>query len=141
LNQGRLVNIAPVLPTPDVRRTAAYYRDVLGFKVVDHYDAEEPFATIYRDSVELILLQAKHGDVQSNAVRYGAGFDVYLDPDTVEAVDSIYQELKARGAKLLGEPAMTAYGSYEFVVEDVDGRLIGIGRVSDRETFFHGTFD
>ena len=141
MNQGRLVNIAPVLPTPDVRRTAAYYRDVLGFKVVDHYDAEEPFATIYRDSVELILLQAKHGDVQSNAVRYGAGFDVYLDPDTVEAVDSIYQELKARGAKLLGEPAMTAYGSYEFVVEDVDGRLIGIGRVSDRETFFHGTFD
>jgi hypothetical protein len=49
--------------------------------------------------------------------------------------------LKARGAKLLGEPAMTAYGSYEFVVEDVDGRLIGIGRVSDREVFFHGTFD
>ena len=141
MNQGRLVNIAPVLPTSDIRRTAAYYRDVLGFKVVDHYDAEEPFATIYRDGVELILVQAKHGGVQSNAARYGAGFDVYLDPDTVEAVDSIYLELKARGAKLLGEPAMTAYGSYEFVVEDVDGRLIGIGRVSDREVFFHGTFD
>jgi len=141
LKQARLVNVAPVLPTPDVRRTAAYYRDVLGFKVVEHYDAQEPFATIYRDSVELILVQARHGGVQPNTIRYGAGFDVYLDPDTVAAVDSIYDELKARGAKLLGEPAMTAYGSYEFVVEDVDGRLIGIGRVSDRDTFFHGVFD
>jgi hypothetical protein len=36
---------------------------------------------------------------------------------------------------------MTEYGSYEFVVEDVDGRLIGIGRVRDRGTFFHGAFD
>jgi catechol 2,3-dioxygenase-like lactoylglutathione lyase family enzyme len=141
MNRARLANVAPVLPTPDVRRTAAYYRDFLGFKVVEHYDAEEAFATLYRDSVELILVQARHGDVQSNTVRYGAGLDLYIDPDTVAAVDSMYEEVKAKGVKLLGEPAMTAYGSYEFVVEDVDGRLIGIGRVSDRDTFFHGAFD
>jgi hypothetical protein len=36
---------------------------------------------------------------------------------------------------------MTGYGSYEFVVEDVDGRLIGIGRIRDRETFFLGIFE
>ena len=141
MNPARLVNVAPVLPTPDVRRTAAYYRDALGFKVVEHYDAEEAFATLYRDSVELVLIQTRHGDVQSNTARYGVGFDVYIDPETVEAVDSIYEELQARGAKTLGEPAMTEYGSYEFVVEDVDGRLIGIGRVRDRGTFFHGSFD
>jgi hypothetical protein len=35
---------------------------------------------------------------------------------------------------------MTPYGSCEFVVEDVDGRLIGIGRISDRERFFQGAF-
>jgi catechol 2,3-dioxygenase-like lactoylglutathione lyase family enzyme len=141
MNRARLANVAPVLPTPDVRRAAAYYRDILGFKVVEHYDADEAFATLYRDSVELILVQTRHGDVQSNTARYGAGFDVYIDPETVGAVDSMYEELKASGAKTLGEPAMTAYGSYEFVVEDVDGRLIGIGRVRDRGTFFHGAFD
>jgi catechol 2,3-dioxygenase-like lactoylglutathione lyase family enzyme len=99
MNPARLVNVAPVLPTPDVRRTAAYYRDALGFKVVEHYDAEEAFATLYRDSVELVLIQTRHGDVQSNTARYGVGFDVYIDPETVEAVDSIYEELQARGRR------------------------------------------
>lgn len=34
---------------------------------------------------------------------------------------------------------MTSYGAYEFVVEDADGRLIGIGQIRDPETFFPGT--
>ncbi len=138
---ARLVNAAAVFLTPDIRRTAAYYRDVFGFTVVEHYDADEAFAAIYRDDVEIILVQARHGDVQSNAARHGAGFDLYLDPDTVEGVDSIHEELKAKGARIAREPAMTAYGSYEFVVEDVDGRLIGIGRIRDRETFFRGSVE
>jgi catechol 2,3-dioxygenase-like lactoylglutathione lyase family enzyme len=141
LNAARLNNAAAVFMTPDVRRTAAYYCDVFGFKVVEHFDAEEAFAAIYRDSVEIILVQARHGDIQPNSVRYGAGFDIYLDPDTVEGVDSMHDELKAKGAHVVREPAMTAYGTYELVVEDVDGRLIGIGRIRDRETFFRGAFD
>jgi catechol 2,3-dioxygenase-like lactoylglutathione lyase family enzyme len=141
LGKARLDNAAAVFITPDVRRTAEYYRDVLGFTVVEHYDAVEVFAAIYRDSVEILLVQAKHGHFQPNGVRYGAGFDIYLDPDTVEGVDSMHEELKAKGARIVSEPAMTAYGSYEFVVEDVDGRLIGIGRIRDRDTFFRSAFD
>jgi catechol 2,3-dioxygenase-like lactoylglutathione lyase family enzyme len=141
LGKARLDNAAAVFITPDVRRTAEYYRDVFGFKLVEHYDAVEAFAAIYRDSVEILLVQAKHGHFQPNGVRYGVGFDIYLDPDTVEGVDSMYEELKAKRARIVGEPAMTAYGSYEFVVADVDGRLIGIGRIRDRDTFFRGAFE
>ena len=140
MSKARLVNAAAVLVTPDIRRTAAYYRDVFGFKVVEHYDADAAFAAIYRDDVEIILMQAGHGEVQSNRVRHGAGYDIYLDPDTLEGVDSLYEELKTKGALIAGEPAITAYGSYEFVVEDVDGRLIGIGRIRDEATFFRGPF-
>jgi hypothetical protein len=32
---------------------------------------------------------------------------------------------------------MTPYGCYEFVVEDIDGRLIGIGRIRDQNVFFN----
>lgn len=141
MGTARLDNAAAVFITLDVRRTAGYYREVFGFTVVEHYDAEEPFATIYRDSVEIILVQARRGEVQPNSVRYGAGFDIYLDPDTVEGVDSMYEELKVKGARIVREPVMTAYGSYEFVVEDVDGRLIGVGRIRDRDVFFRGAFD
>lgn len=31
---------------------------------------------------------------------------------------------------------MVPYGSYECVLEDIDGRWIGIGRVKQREVFF-----
>jgi catechol 2,3-dioxygenase-like lactoylglutathione lyase family enzyme len=141
LKRAKLDNAAAVFITPDVRRTALYYDEVFGFTVVEHYDAEEPFAAIYRDSVEILLVQAKRGEFQPNRVRYGAGFDIYLDPDTVEGVDSTFAELTAKGARIVREPAMTPYGTYEFVVEDVDGRLIGIGRIRERETFFRGAFD
>ena len=141
MNRARLDNAAAVFIAPDVRRTANYYDEVFGFTVVEHYDAEEVFAAIYRDSVEILVVEAKRGEFQPNMVRYGAGFDIYLDPDTLEGVDSMYEELKAKSARIVREPAMTPYGTYEFVVEDVDGRLIGIGHIREREIFFRGTFD
>ena len=38
--------------------------------------------------------------------------------------------------KILAEPHKTAYGSFEFVIEDVDGRQIGIGRIFDKAVYF-----
>jgi len=139
LRKARLNSAAAVFITPDVRRTAEYYRDVLGFRVVEHYDAEEAFAAIYRDSIEILLVQARRGEFAPNRVRYGAGFDIYLAPGTLQGVDALHAEWKAKGARIQHEPAMTSYGTYEFVVEDADGRLIGIGQIRDPETFFRGT--
>jgi len=76
----RLTNAAVIVVTPDARATAAWYRDILGFRVVEHYDAEEAFAAAYRDSVEIVFVQATRGELQPNRVRHGAGFDVYLSP-------------------------------------------------------------
>jgi len=134
--RARLDNVAAILVSPDLRRTAEYYRDVFGFELVEHYEAADAFATLYRDNVEIVVVQARFGEVESNTARYGAGYDVYLDPEDVAGVDALYAELKETGAQIVSEPAMTPYGSYEFVVEDVDGRLIGIGRVKDEDVFF-----
>lgn len=136
MERAKLVNVAPVLVSSDVRRTAEYYRDVLGFELVEHYESPEPFATLYRDSTEVVVVQAVRGRVESNTRRYGAGYDFYLDPDELAGVDLLYQELREKGAKIVAAPAMTAYGSYEFVLEDSDGRRIGIGRVKDEGVFF-----
>ncbi len=135
-NQVKLSNGAIVFVTPDVKEAAVYYRDVLGFRVVEHLDNAEPFATLYRDTVEIIIVQAKHGVVASNLERYGAGYDAYLDPERLEDVDRIFEELQQRGAIIVSPPGMTDYGSYEFVIEDIDGRRIGIGRIRDKDVFF-----
>lgn len=136
MERAKLDNVAPVLVSSDVRRTAEYYRDVLGFELVEHYESPEPFATLYRDSTEVVVVQAARGRVESNAQRYGAGYDFYLDPAEVAGVDLLYEEMREKGASIVAAPAMTAYGSYEFVLEDIDGRRIGIGRVKDEGVFF-----
>ena len=136
MNRARLDNIAPVLVSPDLRRTAEYYRDVLGFELVENYENVEPFATLYRDSVEIVVVQATRGEVESNSARYGAGYDVYLDPEELAGVDLLYEELRGKGAQIAAAPTLTPYGSYEFVLEDIDGRRIGIGRIKDEDVFF-----
>jgi uncharacterized glyoxalase superfamily protein PhnB len=138
--KARLDNVAPVLVSPDLRRTAGYYCDVLGFESVEHYEAPEPFVALYRDSVEIIVVQAARGRVEPNAARYGAGYDVYLDSEDLAGIDLLYDELIAKGARIVSEPKLTPYGSYEFVVEDIDGRRIGIGRIKDKDVFFRGKF-
>ncbi len=132
----RFVNLAAVLISSDAVKTAEYYRDIMGFKIVEHFDGKEKFAALYRDEIEIIIVQSKYGEVQSNQQKYGAGYDVYIDPDTIESVDLIYTELKDKGAKIISTPQITEYGSYEFVMEDIDGRLIGIGRIRNNNQFF-----
>ena len=135
----RFVNLAAVLISSDAVKTAEYYRDIMGFKIVEHFDGKEKFAALYRDEIEIIIVQSKYGEVQSNQQKYGTGYDIYIDPDTVEGVDLIYTELKDKGAKIISTPQMTEYGSYEFVMEDIDGRLIGIGRIRNNNQFFKNT--
>ena len=136
MSNSKLSSCAIVLVTPDIESAARYYREVLGFRVVEHYEQAEKFAALYRDSVEIVLVQAQFGKVQPNRARYGAGFDAYLVPESPRAVDEFYEEIRARGAKIVQPPARTAYGSREFVLEDIDGRLIGVGCIQDEATFF-----
>ncbi len=132
----KLDNGIIVFISPDVEKTARYYHDIFGCKVIEHYENEEKFAALYRDKVEIIVVQSKKGDVISNSERYGAGYDAYLDPEDVKEVDILYKELTQKGADIVKEPAVTHYGCYEFVVKDIDGRLIGIGKIKDIDTFF-----
>jgi catechol 2,3-dioxygenase-like lactoylglutathione lyase family enzyme len=142
MSNAKLDNAPVILPVPDVAATAAWYRDVLDFRVVEHLEAAEPFAAAYRDAVELVFVQIAAGGApfEPNRVRYRAGYDVYLDPDTVEGVDGLFAEVTARGATVVRPPARVGYGSYEFVIEDPDGRWVCVGRVADR-AFFKGLFD
>lgn len=74
--------------------------------------------------------------MENNKTRYGNGYDAFIDPCTVEGVDIIYQEYNSNGIKIISPPKKTEYGTYEFVIEDIDGRLIGIGRIYDNDKYF-----
>lgn len=78
----------------------------------------------------------KFGKIESNTKKYGTGYDAYIDPDTVGGVDIIYKEFLSKGVKIVSKPRETDYGSYEFVIEDIDGRFIGIGLIYDNKIYF-----
>ena len=132
----KLVNVCPVLISENISRTVDFYVEKLGFKYAKHYDKTDNFATLYRDSIELIIVQSHKGNVESNTKRHGAGYDLYIDPDTVDGVDILYAEFSSNGVKVVEAPRITDYGSYEFVIEDIDSRLLGIGRICSNESFF-----
>ena len=129
----KLFSCAIVLVTADIKRTTNYYSEVLGFEVVEHYEQEEKFAACYRDEVEIVFVQSHRGEIKPNQAQYGAGYDAYLCP---EDVDVFYEEVKREGAEIVEPPSMTNYGSYEFVIEDIEGRRIGVGRVKEKDKFF-----
>jgi predicted lactoylglutathione lyase len=136
MGKVRMVNVCPVFITYDVKRTVEYYVGKLGFDYAKHYDKMENFSAIYRNSVKIIIVEANKGTIRSNTDRYGMGYDAYIDPNTVEGVDELYNEFADNGVYILSKPTITEYGSYEFVFEDIDGRLIGVGQIIDKNTFF-----
>jgi catechol 2,3-dioxygenase-like lactoylglutathione lyase family enzyme len=135
-NKVKLTNVCPVFISEDVKKTVDFYVEKLGFKFAAHYDKIDDFATIYRDFIEFVIIQSKFGQIQSNTIRYGAGYDAYIDTDTVSGVDIIYEEFVSNGVHIVSKPHKTDYGSYEFVIEDIDGRLIGIGLIYSNEIYF-----
>mgnify|MGYP006291950337 CR=1 FL=1 len=133
---SRFVNACPVFVSEDVQKTVDFYTEKLGFQAARHFDKPNSFATLYRDEVEFVIVQAKQGRTASNLQQYGAGYDAYIDTATPEGVDPIYDSFKAKGVRIVSEPHITTYGSYEFVFEDIDGRHIGVGRIVNKAVFF-----
>jgi catechol 2,3-dioxygenase-like lactoylglutathione lyase family enzyme len=137
-NDGaRLVSLCPVFISPDIEKTVAFYTEKLGFKSAKHYDKSENFATLYRDDIEFVIVQAEPGKTAATIPRNGPrNDDAYIVPATPEGIEPLYKEFKAQGVKILAEPHETDYGSYEFTIEDIDGRRIGIGRIFDKTVYF-----
>ncbi len=122
---------SPVLGVRNVRRSAEYYRDVLGFSLdpvngVFQPEKGEPggvYAIVKRKGA-WIHFQVRRGDAPD---RPGRPFEhhVYL---YVDDVSSLHAELVARGARVLQEPRLAPYGLLEIVVEDLDGHRITFGQ-------------
>ena len=113
-----------IFPVPDIRKTAQYYTDCLGFSAVPWLDCAEPHICLYREGTEIILLQADRDRVLPNRELYGYGFDAYLYAEDQEILE---QEFTAKGVNIVRPLDMTDYQNREFVVEDIDGRWLAFG--------------
>lgn len=120
----RMIGLSCIFPVPDIKKTAEYYVNCLGFSAVDYLDCKEPHICLYLDKTEIILLQANTDSIRPNRELYGYGYDAYLYTDDQEALE---QEYSSKGVKVVRPLSITDYRNKEFVIEDIDGRWLAFG--------------
>ena len=125
---------APLLNVESVSRSIEFYRDHLGFRVVEMWEdgGRVRWALLESDGVRL-MLNEPHG-ANSDARRNRRTYDDVVFYYTIEDVDSLHAQLvdsEISVAPLTNEH----YGMREFYVRDPDGYELGFGMpINVRET-------
>ena len=116
----RLTPWAYVLAVTDLERSAAYYRDVLGFAV--EWPEAGDWRLVVRDGVRLMLGHCPN-DTPASAIGSHSWYG-YL---AVDDVDALHAEIVARGA-IATAPADAPYGMREILVTTIDGHRLMFGQ-------------
>lgn len=109
----RLIDLAPQLPADDIRASAEFYRDRLGFRIVDYFNDPPQYATLNRDGVEIHLCLRRNGESASAYVW-------------VEGLTELIAACRAGGLTFTG-PFDRLYGLREIIVRDPAGNVITFG--------------
>lgn len=117
---------APLLNVRDVGASVAFYRDRLGFALVEDAELEGQviWAALHSGRAKLMLNQAPEAPNGERAARPSySDLVLYL---YVEDAQQAHAELSAAGVEV-GELEQEEYGLLEFYLRDPDGYEIGIG--------------
>jgi uncharacterized glyoxalase superfamily protein PhnB len=112
------IALSPSLTATDVQKSAAWYRDVLGFAVDREYAREgRLIAVALQAGAVKILITQDDGARGSDRIK---GEGMSLQFTTAQNVDELAQRIKASGGVLDSEPA-DAWGARVFRLRDPDG--------------------
>ena len=107
----RVERINPSLDVQDLPASIQYYVEVLGFEL---YVETPTLGIVECDGHQIHLRKSGQG---------GAAARVWMG---VEDVAVLYEQYRARGAKIEQEPTNYSW-AYQMVVKDLDGNLLTIG--------------
>jgi len=123
-NRAKLIGIAPQLVVRDVVKTAEYYRDVLGFRIIGYVLDPPVYAMVERDGFQVHFGKSDGPAVQTNEMLRKGTTDLII---WVPEIDAFYEELESRNADIAEGIVRRTYGSREFVIRDCDGHKILVG--------------
>jgi len=116
---------AIVLPVEDVEKTAAFYRDQLGFEITFTWESPASYAVLKRDEAVGIHL-VKRQDEGQPSEKHTA---LYI---FVHDVDTVYREYLSKGVEILHELSDQEYGMREFGIRDINGYILTLGTNLER---------
>lgn len=129
MNKTKFSSAATMLIVEDVRESAEFYRDKLGFVIESIFegDANNPtrYAIVSRDGISIHFesyerFKQDYHDFENVAVKCGVYFLVY-------DVDALHDEFKSRGVDIAWPPTTQGYGIRDMKVLDPDGYQLNFG--------------
>jgi uncharacterized glyoxalase superfamily protein PhnB len=120
----RLREAVPGLTVNDIAKSLAWYRDVLGWTVLEEWrqDGRLMGAELVAGTIHLFLGQDDWKKGRDR--KKGEGFRLYFR--TAQDVDAIAAGIKARGGVLDHDPQDEPWGERDFGITDPDGFRITI---------------
>ena len=116
---SRILQNHHVLAVHDVRRSADFYVEMLGFRIVDEPDG---WIFVARDNCMIML-----GECPDDMHPSELGCHSYVAYLRVEDADSYYNALTAKGADVISAIEDKPWRMREFALRTVDGHRITIG--------------
>ena len=107
-----ITGLSCIFPTPDLKRTAAFYQDKLGFRADFYLQCEQSHVCLYRDEIEIILTHSARQKAAPNRDVHGT---------------DLQDTLTRAGVTLIQPLHRTDYLNLEFVIEDCDRRWLAFG--------------
>lgn len=112
------INFRPNLYVSNMDKALIFYRDVIGLDVLH---ADDSFALLGRQGAELALV-SKQTRIPQQAYLY------------VSDVETLYVHCQSQQAVITMPLTTHEYGTRDFVVQDEDGNLIGVGQRIDNDS-------
>lgn len=110
--------LAASLTVKDIRKSVAWYRDIVGFIVEQEYEREGILrAVALKAGAVQILVTADDGAKGMDRVK-GEGFSLQIT--TAQNIDELASWIKERGGTLASEP-VDGWGARVFRLKDPDG--------------------
>jgi predicted enzyme related to lactoylglutathione lyase len=111
----------PILYAADVAASLSYYTNILGFENKWGWEDPPTFGGVSKDCVEIFFCEKGQGSP-------GTWLSVFVDN-----VDEYYEQIKAKGAKILNPPQSMDWNVREMLVENPDGHRIRFGHTIEKE--------
>jgi len=127
----KFADVTPNLVVPDVERSMAFYRNVLGFTLVTTVPEGAPFAFAWlqRDGVSVFLnsvesVRTHDAEMGARPIKGAASLFIVIEAGTIaEGIDALFAAIASQ-VQVRMPLTDQFYGMREFTIEDGDGYLI-----------------
>lgn len=110
-----------VIAVPDLARSGAYYRDILGFTV--HEIGDPGWRFFVRDACCIMA-----GECPDATPAHDLGDHSYFAYIDVDDIDAYFETVRNAGAEFIKEVRSEPWGMREFGIRTVDGHRIMFGQ-------------